>query len=51
MYCKKIRDERSHWISIENYISQRSEASFSHGVCPTCYEEVVKPELDRIRPK
>jgi phosphoserine phosphatase RsbU/P len=51
MYCKKIRDERSHWISIENYISQRSEASFSHGVCPTCYEDVVKPELDRIRPK
>ena len=51
MYCKKIRDERNQWTSIENYISQRSEASFSHGVCPTCYEDVVKPELDRIRPK
>ena len=51
MYCKKIRDEQSHWVSIENYISQRTEASFSHGVCPTCYDEVVKPELDRIRPK
>jgi DNA-binding response OmpR family regulator len=51
MYCKKIRDERQKWVSIEHYISQRTEASFSHGVCPDCYEGVVKPELDRIRPR
>jgi DNA-binding response OmpR family regulator len=51
MYCKKIRDERSDWVSIENYISQRTEASFSHGVCPGCYETVVKPQLDRLRPR
>lgn len=50
MYCKKIRDQRQVWIGIEQYISQRSEASFSHGVCPDCYEEIVKPELGRIRP-
>ena len=50
MYCKKIRDERDHWVNIEHYITQRSEASFSHGVCPDCYEGIVKPELDRIRP-
>jgi DNA-binding response OmpR family regulator len=49
MYCKKIRDENSRWVNIEQYISQRTEASFSHGVCPGCYEEVVKPELDRAR--
>jgi DNA-binding response OmpR family regulator len=50
MYCKKIRDERKNWVNIEQYISQRTEASFTHGVCPDCYREVVKPELDRIRP-
>jgi phosphoserine phosphatase RsbU/P len=49
MYCKKIRDERDRWINIEHYIAQRSEASFSHGVCPHCYETIVKPELDRSR--
>jgi len=49
MYCKKIRDERSRWVNIEQYISQRTEASFSHGVCPHCYEKLVKPELDRVR--
>ena len=51
MFCKKIRDERSQWIHIEQYITQRTEASFSHGVCPDCYSRVVVPELDRIRPR
>jgi sigma-B regulation protein RsbU (phosphoserine phosphatase) len=51
MYCKRIRDERSQWVHIEQYISQRTEASFSHGVCPECYHQVVRPELDRIRPR
>lgn len=34
--CKKIRDEKGTWQPIESYISQRSEASFSHGLCPDC---------------
>jgi hypothetical protein len=50
MYCKQIRDEQNQWIGIESYISKRSRASFSHGVCPSCYDKFVQPELDRIRP-
>jgi len=50
MYCKKIRDEQNEWIGIEAYISKRSQASFSHGVCPACYEAAVKDELSRFRP-
>jgi DNA-binding response OmpR family regulator len=34
--CKKIRDENGAWHAIEAYISQRSEAMFSHGLCPDC---------------
>ncbi len=49
MYCKKIRDEHDHWVGIEAYISKRSRASFSPGVCPGCYETVLKPELDQSR--
>ena len=49
MYCKKIRDEEDHWVGIEAYISTRSRASFSHGVCPSCYDAHVKPELDQLR--
>jgi len=51
VYCKRIRDEQSEWVTIEKYITQRTQASFSHGVCPSCYDTVVKPELDKIRPK
>jgi DNA-binding response OmpR family regulator len=34
--CKKIRDEHGTWNAIESYITQRSEAEFSHGLCPDC---------------
>ena len=35
-FCKKIRNERGQWEQIETFISRRSEAEFSHGVCPMC---------------
>lgn len=44
-YCKKIRDEKNQWQPIERYIAPRSEARFSHSVCPECYEKVIKPQL------
>ena len=47
-YCKKIRDDQNYWQQVEAYITARSEAHFSHGVCPECYEKVVKPELEAI---
>ena len=34
--CKKIRDDAGYWQQIENYIQDRSEAQFSHGLCPDC---------------
>lgn len=37
-FCRRIRNEDQYWESVESYISQRSEAKFTHGVCPTCYE-------------
>jgi hypothetical protein len=36
--CKNIRNDRGEWERLEAYISRRSEAQFSHGVCPTCLE-------------
>jgi len=35
-HCKKIRDEEGAWHAFEVYISRRSEAQFSHGLCPEC---------------
>lgn len=34
--CKKIRDEKGVWRPLEAYIAEKSEAEFSHGVCPDC---------------
>ena len=39
MFCKRIRDEGENWQQIENYIAQRSEADFSHGLCKECAQE------------
>ena len=35
-YCRRIRDG-DHWTRIEEYVAGRSDASFSHGICPECY--------------
>ena len=42
--CKKIRDEKGYWNQIESYISQHSEADFSHGICPDCLKKLY-PEI------
>ena len=34
--CKKIRDDQGYWRQVEVYVRDRSEAEFSHGVCPEC---------------
>ncbi len=34
--CKKIRNDEGYWEQIEIYIKDRSEADFSHGICPEC---------------
>jgi hypothetical protein len=36
--CKKIRNESEQWESLERYISKRSEAQFTHSLCPVCFE-------------
>jgi len=38
-FCKKIRDKENQWQVLEKYISERSDVSFSHGVCPDCARE------------
>ena len=39
MFCKRIRDEHQSWQQLERYISQHSEAEFSHGLCPECAQK------------
>lgn len=39
MYCKQIRDDHNSWQKLEKYLSEHSEALFSHGICPACADE------------
>ena len=38
-FCKQIRDDSSFWSSVEEYISEHSEAEFSHSICPECMKK------------
>lgn len=47
--CKRIRDDSGYWATVEQYISARSTAEFSHGICPSC-RDLLYPELkERMR--
>ena len=43
--CKKIRDDKNHWHSVESYIMDHSQAEFSHGLCPDCLKKYF-PKTD-----
>jgi PAS domain S-box-containing protein len=48
MYCKKIRNDQESWQQIETYISQHSEALFSHGICPECFPKAKQDALNDL---
>ena len=37
-YCKKIRNDEESWQQLEAYMSEHTDALFSHGMCPTCFD-------------
>lgn len=43
--CKNIRDQDGQWQPIEKYIRDRTEARFSHGICPKCFPKLY-PDID-----
>jgi DNA-binding response OmpR family regulator len=38
-YCKRIRNDQDYWQQLEEYVSEHTDARFSHGICPHCYEK------------
>ena len=42
--CKKVRDDKGYWEQVETYIEKRTEAEFSHSICPEC-EKRLYPDL------
>lgn len=54
-YCKKIRDDKGYWNHLESFISEHSETSFTHSMCPECskkaYEELREFKKSQNRQK
>jgi PAS domain S-box-containing protein len=43
--CKKVRDDAGYWQAVEVYVRDRTEATFSHGMCPDCMARLY-PEIE-----
>ncbi len=44
-YCKRIRSDDDYWEQVESYITDHTDALFSHGICPSCLVKAME-ELD-----
>ena len=48
-HCKKIRDYQGYWNELEKYISDHSDAEFSHAICPGCLRQYY-PDVNNEHP-
>jgi hypothetical protein len=46
--CKSIRDDEGYWRKVEQYLSERTDALLTHGICPDC-EKAAYAKLDDRR--
>ena len=42
-WCKKIRQDDGYWDSIETYLTEHSDLSLTHGICPDCLVKLREP--------
>lgn len=48
-YCRKIRDTENRWNTLERYLAQRTDTTFTHSICPDCYTSHWAAQMDRTR--
>jgi hypothetical protein len=48
--CKRIRDDEGYWQQVEVYVKDRSDADFSHAICPDCLKELYPEIYGQIDP-
>ena len=46
--CKRIRDDKGYWSQIELYVREHSEAEFSHGICPECFQKLYPDYVNAV---
>jgi phosphoserine phosphatase RsbU/P len=48
-FCKNIRDDKGYWNRVEAYVSEHSEAQFSHSICPDCMKEHYPEFVEKVK--
>ncbi|MDQ8154707.1 MAG: nuclear transport factor 2 family protein [Gemmatimonadota bacterium] len=41
-WCRKVRDDAGFWESVEQFVARRTDADFTHGICPSCEQRVFR---------
>ncbi|MDP2877896.1 MAG: hypothetical protein Q8O00_17025, partial [Holophaga sp.] len=49
-WCKQIRDDEGLWKQMEQYLAEHSDASFTHGICPSCMEKHLPDYSEKVPP-
>jgi GAF domain-containing protein len=50
-HCKGIRNDTGYWESVESYLAAHADVDFSHGICPTCFQDHYPELFDVVRDK
>lgn len=43
-YCRRVRDDEGYWDRFEAYLASRIGATFSHGICPACFDRIERED-------
>jgi diguanylate cyclase len=46
--CKNVRDDKGYWLRVEQYITNHTGATFSHGICPDCARKLYPEIADKV---
>ena len=47
--CRKIRDDKGYWESLEEYLQSRTDVRFSHGLCDDCLKKEYPEIFDDVK--
>ena len=45
-YCKRIRTDQGYWQAVDAFISARTDATISHGMCQDCFQKNFPDDPD-----
>jgi hypothetical protein len=44
-YCKRVRTDQNYWQAVDEYLADRTELRFTHGICPSCLSSTITREF------